>query len=52
MVRRDREELLSATMTVETTGEIKQLFLEFQSMGVQFCQALHLERVKVPASSS
>jgi catechol 2,3-dioxygenase-like lactoylglutathione lyase family enzyme len=39
-VLKDREELLSATMTVETTGEIKQLFLEFQSMGVQFYQAL------------
>jgi catechol 2,3-dioxygenase-like lactoylglutathione lyase family enzyme len=37
---KDREELLSATMTVETTGEIEQLFLEFQSMGVQFYQAL------------
>ena len=37
---KDREELLSATMTVERTGEIKHLFLEFQSMGVQFYQAL------------
>jgi uncharacterized glyoxalase superfamily protein PhnB len=37
---KDREELLSATMTVETTGEIKQLFLEFQSTGVTFHQAL------------
>jgi len=35
---RDRE--LSATMTVETTAEIKQLFLEFQAMGVQFHQTL------------
>ena len=33
---KDREELLSATMTVETSGEIKLLFLEFQSTGVQF----------------
>jgi len=40
---KDREQLLSATMTVETTGEIKQLFLEFQSMGVQFHQALKKE---------
>ena len=39
-VLNDREELLSATLTVETTGEIKQLFLEFQAMGVQFHQAL------------
>ena len=37
---RDREELLSATITVEAPGEIEQLFLEFQSMGVQFYQAL------------
>ena len=36
---KDREELLSATMTVETSGEIKLLFLEFQSTGVQFYQA-------------
>jgi len=40
---KDREQLVSATMTVETTGEIKQLFLEFQSMGVQFHQALKKE---------
>jgi uncharacterized glyoxalase superfamily protein PhnB len=40
---RDREELLSATMTVETTAEIKQLFLEFQAMGVQFHQSLKLQ---------
>src|SRR5262245_60480753 len=37
---RDREELLCATMTVETTDQIKQLFLEFQSRGVQFYEAL------------
>ncbi len=37
---RDREELLSAVMTVETADEIKQLFLEFQSAGVQFHQTL------------
>jgi uncharacterized glyoxalase superfamily protein PhnB len=37
---KDREELLSASMTVETIGEIKQLFLEFQSKGVQFYQML------------
>ena len=33
-VLRDREELLSAAMTVATADEIKQLFLEFQSAGV------------------
>ncbi len=37
---RDREELLSASMTVETTTAIKQLFLEFQAAGVTFHQAL------------
>jgi len=37
---RDREELLSAVMTVETADEIKQLFLEFQSAAVQFHQTL------------
>jgi uncharacterized glyoxalase superfamily protein PhnB len=37
---RDREELLSASMTVATAGEIKQLFLEFQSAGVTFHQKL------------
>src|ERR1700691_3417218 len=33
---RDREELLSASMTVATTDQIKLLFLEFQSSGVTF----------------
>jgi catechol 2,3-dioxygenase-like lactoylglutathione lyase family enzyme len=37
---RDREELLSAAMTVETPAEIKQLFLEFQAAGVVFHQTL------------
>jgi uncharacterized glyoxalase superfamily protein PhnB len=37
---RDREELLSAFMTVGTAGEIKLLFLEFQSAGVTFRQKL------------
>jgi catechol 2,3-dioxygenase-like lactoylglutathione lyase family enzyme len=37
---RDREELLSASMTVATAGEIKLLFLEFQSAGVAFHQRL------------
>jgi len=35
----DREELLSASMTVATADEIKLLFLEFQSAGVTFHQA-------------
>jgi catechol 2,3-dioxygenase-like lactoylglutathione lyase family enzyme len=37
---RDREELLSASMTVATADEIKLLFLEFQSNGVAFHQKL------------
>jgi uncharacterized glyoxalase superfamily protein PhnB len=37
---RDREELLSASMTVATADEIKMLFLEFQSNGVAFRQKL------------
>ncbi len=36
----DREELLSASMTVATADEIKLLFLEFQSAGVAFHQTL------------
>jgi len=37
---RDREELLAASMTVATADEIKLLFLEFQSAGVNFRQTL------------
>jgi catechol 2,3-dioxygenase-like lactoylglutathione lyase family enzyme len=37
---RDREELLSVSMTVGTAGEIKLLFLEFQTAGVTFHQTL------------
>jgi uncharacterized glyoxalase superfamily protein PhnB len=37
---RDREELLSVTMTVATAEEIKLLFLAFQSAGVAFHQTL------------
>ncbi len=37
---RDREELLSASMTVATADEIKLLFLELQSAGVAFQQKL------------
>jgi uncharacterized glyoxalase superfamily protein PhnB len=37
---REREELLSASMTVATAAEIKLLFLEFQSAGVTFHQKL------------
>jgi uncharacterized glyoxalase superfamily protein PhnB len=37
---RQREELLSVSMTVATADEIKLLFLEFQSAGVAFHQTL------------
>jgi uncharacterized glyoxalase superfamily protein PhnB len=37
---RDREELLSVSMTVATADEIKLLFLEFQSAGAGFHQTL------------
>jgi catechol 2,3-dioxygenase-like lactoylglutathione lyase family enzyme len=37
---RDREELLSVSMTVATADEIKLLFLEFQSAGVTSHQTL------------
>jgi catechol 2,3-dioxygenase-like lactoylglutathione lyase family enzyme len=37
---RDREQLLSASMTVATADEIKLLFLEFRPAGVTFHQTL------------
>ena len=37
---RQREQLLSASITVETAGEIRRLFLDFQAAGVHFLQAL------------
>jgi catechol 2,3-dioxygenase-like lactoylglutathione lyase family enzyme len=37
---RDREQLLSADMGVDTADEIKQLYLEFQAAGVEFQQTL------------
>ena len=40
---RNREGLLSASMIVATTDEIKLLFLEFQSAGVRFQQTLKRE---------
>ena len=40
---RDREQLLSAALTVATSEEIKQLFLEFQAAGVCFFQTLRRE---------
>jgi catechol 2,3-dioxygenase-like lactoylglutathione lyase family enzyme len=40
---RRRKHLLSASITVDTAAEIKQLFLEFQSAGVSFHQELKKE---------
>jgi len=40
---RDREQLLSASLTVATPQEIKTLFLEFQAAGVAFFQMLKSE---------
>ncbi|PSJ61997.1 glyoxalase [Mesorhizobium soli] len=40
---RKREHLLSASITVDTADEIKQLFLSFQAKGVPFHQALRKE---------
>jgi catechol 2,3-dioxygenase-like lactoylglutathione lyase family enzyme len=40
---RDREVLLSSDMGVDTHEEIKQLYLEFQAVGVPFFQTLRKE---------
>jgi catechol 2,3-dioxygenase-like lactoylglutathione lyase family enzyme len=40
---REREDLLSAAMTVNSAAEIKQLFLEFQAQGVAFHRTLKRE---------
>jgi uncharacterized glyoxalase superfamily protein PhnB len=40
---RQREGLLSASITVATTNEIKQLFLSYQAAGVSFHQTLKKE---------
>jgi catechol 2,3-dioxygenase-like lactoylglutathione lyase family enzyme len=40
---RDREELLSASLTVATAEEIEHLFFEFQAAGVTFFQILRKE---------
>ena len=40
---REREQLLSASMTVESAAEIKQLFLHYQETGVDFFQPLKQE---------
>ncbi len=40
---REREGLLSASITLASAEEIKQLFLDYQSAGVTFAQALRDE---------
>ena len=40
---REREHLLSASLTVATKEEIKQLFLSYQAAGVRFHQTLKKE---------
>jgi uncharacterized glyoxalase superfamily protein PhnB len=40
---REREQLLSATITVDTAAEIKALFRDFQVAGVRFGQPLKKE---------
>jgi catechol 2,3-dioxygenase-like lactoylglutathione lyase family enzyme len=42
-VLREREELLSASLTVATAEEIEQLFLDYQAMGATFFQTLRRE---------
>jgi catechol 2,3-dioxygenase-like lactoylglutathione lyase family enzyme len=41
--QRDREQLLSASLTVATAEQIEALFLEFQAAGVMFLQTLKRE---------
>jgi|SRR5690349_6813747 uncharacterized glyoxalase superfamily protein PhnB len=40
---REREELLGASMTVDSAAEIKQLFLQYQSAGIDFFRPLKQE---------
>lgn len=40
---REREHLLSASMTLESAGALKQLFLDLQAAGVAFHQTLKSE---------
>ncbi len=40
---REREDLLTASMTVDSAAEIKQLFLQYQEAGVDFFQPLKQE---------
>jgi catechol 2,3-dioxygenase-like lactoylglutathione lyase family enzyme len=40
---REREELLGASLTVDSAAEIKQLFLQYQAAGVDFFRPLKQE---------
>jgi uncharacterized glyoxalase superfamily protein PhnB len=40
---REREQLLSASFTLDVAAEIKELFQEFQAAGVDFFQKLKTE---------
>jgi uncharacterized glyoxalase superfamily protein PhnB len=40
---REREELLGASLTVDSAVEIKQLFLQYQAAGVDFFRPLRQE---------
>jgi predicted lactoylglutathione lyase len=40
---REREQLLAASMTVDSAAEIRQLFLQFQAAGADFLQTLKQE---------
>jgi uncharacterized glyoxalase superfamily protein PhnB len=40
---REREQLLAASMTVDSAAEIRQLFLQFQAAGADFFQTLKQE---------
>ena len=40
---REREELLGASLTVDSAAEIKQLFLQYQTAGVDFFRPLKQE---------
>ena len=40
---REREELLAASMTLGSAAEIRQLFVQYQSAGVDFFQTLKQE---------
>lgn len=40
---REREQLLAASMTVDSTAELKQLFEQYQAAGVDFFQPLKRE---------